>query len=343
MLITQTFESSSSSAIHTAKLNTATGEASCTCQGWRFQRPGQPRGCKHTKQLQSTRGEAQAPVAVETTAASAPSAPKPMLASAMTKTTFATYQNECWQLEEKFDGHRVIVRKAGTQVTAWSRPRSGKDALVRQLPPALVEAVRTLPDGTYDGELVTPGGRSWDVARVDAAKQLVLFDVLDVFGQSTVALSYTDRRAALALAVEHYTRADGGDLIRLPESLPVTWEAVEVIWARGGEGAILKRVTSTYQLGKRSSDWVKVKKSGSATLTLVGYEAGKTGAYATLKLRGDDGKETTVKTLTNALRAQIEAAPESFIGRRVVISFCEFTDSGSFRHGIFDHFAGEGE
>lgn len=351
-MITRTFESSSSSAVHTAKLNPETGESSCTCQGWRFKRGDGPRSCKHTRQLETERTAAPASghvaetVPANGTATSAPV--KPMLASAMTKGEFADYCNDCWLLEQKFDGHRVIVRKRGEDVIAWSRPRSGKDALVRQLPARLADAVRHLPDGIYDGELVTHGGKSWDVSRVDADKVLVLFDVIELMGQSVIAPTsrnrvYHERRAALRLAVEHHARRVDEPLITVPDSVPVSWEAVETIWAQGGEGAILKRVNSTYQPGKRSADWVKVKKSGSAVLTLIGYEAGKCGPYSVLKLRADDGRETTVKTLTNALRAEIAGAPSTFIGRRVVLSFCELTDSGSFRHGIFDHFAGEGE
>ncbi len=64
------------------------------------------------------------------------------------------------------------------------------------------------------------------------------------------------------------------------------------------------------------------------------------GPYAKLKLLAADGQETTVKTLTNALIAEIAAAPHAFIGRRVVISYAELTPTGKFRHGIFDHFAG---
>jgi len=126
-------------------------------------------------------------------------------------------------------------------------------------------------------------------------------------------------------------------------AVPVTLEAVAEIWNRGGEGAILKRTASTYQPGKRSADWLKVKKVGAATLTITGFEAGKSGPYSTLALRGEDGKTTTVKTKDNATLAAITANPDSFIGRRLVISYCELTDSGSYRHGMFDHFAGPGE
>lgn len=348
-MITQTFESSSTTATYHAQLNPVTGESSCTCPAWRFKRGDKPRTCKHVQQLAAQAGTAtsaratfiELPPVVTPTGGPASAPLKPMLASAMTKTAFADHCNPSWVLEEKFDGIRVIIRKTDNRVTAWSRPRSGKDALVRELPPRLVAALSEMPDGLYDGELVTAGGRSWDVARIDTEKTLVLFDVCQVLGQSVTAKPYTERREYLRLAVEHVK--DDRTAIAVPAAVPVSFDTVAAIWANGGEGAILKRAAATYQPGKRSADWVKVKKTGSAVLTLTGFEEGKNGPYSVMKLRAEDGQDTTVKTLTNKLLVEIAAAPETFIGRRVVIAYCELTDTGKFRHGIFDHFAGTGE
>jgi ATP-dependent DNA ligase len=349
-VITQTFESSSSSAVYTAQLDPATGQTSCTCPAWRFVKPGQPRACKHTRQLAAAQRETWAPADVvvappsEAPVDRAPLAVKPMLASAMTKHRFADFiGNQAWCLEEKFDGHRVLVRKVGPAIDAWSRPRSGKEALRRELPAPVVAAFRTLPDGVYDGELVTDGGRSWDVARLDTAKRFVIFDVIEMLGQKVGARPYTERREYLSLALAHYTEQTGGDVLTIPTSEPVTEEAVAEIWARGGEGAILKRVASTYQPGKRSDDWLKVKRSGSAVVTITGYEAGKCGPYSKVAVRTAEGHETTVKTKDNATLAAIAANPQAFIGRRLVISYTEHTDSGKFRHHVWDHLAGAGE
>jgi hypothetical protein len=60
-------------------------------------------------------------------------------------------------------------------------------------------------------------------------------------------------------------------------------------------------------------------------------------------LRDGSGVETTVKTLGNTLLRAIMKAPDSYIGRRVVITYQEKTPAGTYRHGIFDHFAGDAE
>lgn len=358
-MLTETFPSSSTDAIYTTTIDPATGDTTCSCPGWTKRVTAGVRSCKHTKEMaQKHLNKRVAAIASEcppeVKAAirkvgeqSAALAIKPMLASAMVKgfSLDDFIGNPNWLLEEKYDGWRTIIRKAGDTVTAFSRPRSGHEAIERTLPKPVFEACLQLPDGLFDGELVTPGGRSWDVARLDtrASQVLVLFDVIEVFGQLVTSKPYAERRSLLTVAVAHHAEHTDSVRIIVPASVPVSLEALGEIWGRGGEGAILKRYGSTYQPGRRSADWLKVKKQGAATLTITGFEAGKTGPYAKVALRTDDGKTTTVKTKDNATMEAFAADPDSFIGRRLVISYCELTDGGSFRHGIFDHFAGPHE
>jgi hypothetical protein len=46
---------------------------------------------------------------------------------------------------------------------------------------------------------------------------------------------------------------------------------------------------------------------------------------------------------TNALLRQVNADPEAFRGRRVVITYQEPTPSRGYRYPGFDHFASDGE
>ena len=272
-------------------------------------------------------------------------APAPMLASAMTEpvrgAAFDARYRDAWRLEEKLDGHRCVVVVREHLVWAFSRPRAGAAANARTLPEHVAVVLRHLPDGIYDGELVAPGGKSWDVVVLGARLIFVAFDLLALGGTPLVASPYHERRRQLLACLAHLDPKQRG--VSTVESVTPTWKAVEAIWKRGGEGAILKRVESRYTPNYRSPDWVKVKASRSATLTLTGFAAGKSGPYSVMELRDDAGVTTTVKTLGNALLRQISAAPERYLGRRVVITFQERTPTGTYRHGIFDHFAGDGE
>jgi bifunctional non-homologous end joining protein LigD len=268
---------------------------------------------------------------------------KPMLATAL-EGRFEDYCRPEWVLEEKFDGNRVLVRVTSTEVVAWSRPRGGKPALRKSLPTRLVGALRGLPPGLYDGELVAASGRSWDVGRLDQREtlQIVCFDVLELLDVDLTRETHTSRHSFLTQAVAHLP-ADDRTRVRLVEVQPVSRAAVEAIWARGGEGAILKRSASTYQPGKRSHDWIKVKRQSAATVTIRGFKAGKTGPFSIACVQSDDGAETTVRGRDMATIRAIEQNPQAWIGRRLVISFHERTPDGSFRHPVWDHLAGQGD
>lgn len=246
-----------------------------------------------------------------------------------------------WAMEEKFDGHRVIVTVNEGNVKAWSRPRAGKEALVRILPEQLAVAFSKLPTATYDGELMIPGGRSYNVTdgKFAGTEIFVVFDILSLLGMSTIRETYDARRAYLT---EIFSRAENQNpFVKLAESSPVSLAAVEAIWARDGEGAIFKRRASCYQPGARSRDFIKVKNVGRLVMEVVGYEAAKLGPYAKVKLVGPNGEKAIVKTLDNdALRA-FEANPDSFIGRKLMIEFQERTPDGSFRHPRWDRWENE--
>jgi len=249
-----------------------------------------------------------------------------------------------WLLEEKLDGHRCIIRVRDAEVAAWSRPQPGKGgvALSRALPPEMVAVLRTLPTGDYDGEIVNAHGtKSWDVVRKTAHQVFVAFDLLRIADYDVLHMPYEHRRGTLLEALRRLPPTQ--NRVSTVESSTPSWAAVQAIWKRGGEGAIVKRRTSPYQPGARSGDWVKVKTVHNATLTIIGFEAGKNGPYSALQLRDAQNRETTVKTPDRATLDRITLAPHSFVGREVVISFQERTPSGSYRHGRFDHFAGPAE
>jgi ATP-dependent DNA ligase len=269
--------------------------------------------------------------------------PAPMLASAMTTRVtgvefdWAYGDGDAWAMEEKLDGHRCTVVVRDRQVAAYSRPRSRSNpvANARTLAAPIVEQLARFPDGVYDGELVATGGKAWNVVETGARLVFVVFDVVG-------AGDYRQRRARLLDILQQCLTPDQ-TAVTTVESVVPSWAAIEAIWQRGGEGVIVKRLDSLYRPGHRSPEWLKVKQAHAATLTITGFEAGKSGPYSALTLRDAHGIDTTVKVLGHRMLADITAAPAAFVGRRVVIAYQEKTPSGTYRHGIFDHFAGVGE
>lgn len=261
-----------------------------------------------------------------------------------------------WAMEEKYDGHRIVVsvgeRGARTLldevgVAAWSR--YGKP---RELPPRVREALASLPEGTYDGELVVPGARSYGVTVKEDAGSLVFvaFDVVRLGAADLAAdgLPLNVRRGLLADVARDFGMSDrpGAAPLCLGWQGPVrSWEDVKAaaieVWARDGEGLIVKRLASKYLPGKRTKDWVKVKQLRTAVLVVVGYQPGKMGPQSTLVLRDDEGYETTVKWKNLEELRKLNADPARAVGRRLRIEFQERTPDGGYRHPRWDRWEDE--
>ena len=345
---------------YTIMVNSTTDLLSCSCPAWRNKRMGKPRHCKHAQKIADQEGLAlverdeQMFVVGSATGVSARVGPapaplpdkksdnggfiSPMLASKMPDGWDADrYDAAAYVMEEKFDGHRLIVRKNGGDAVAWSRLGNK-----RTLPNHIADAMRLLPVGVYDGELIVPGMKSYDVtAGVNTGREaLVLFDLLEALGQDTTRRTQDERRALLEVAVEAAVERGG---VRLTEQFAPSVKTVKAIWARGGEGAIIKRRNAPYRPGVRSPDWVKAKGLRHVVVTITGWEKGKSGPYSTTVGVDAKGTPVPVKTLDNATLRMIERDPLSFVGRRLVVQYQEQTPDGRYRHPMWDHFAAEHE
>lgn len=356
-LIVNFTSASDPSKTYTAMID-ADGALKCNCRGWTMKRGTAARHCTHTKRIVADRGltvverdgfvvVSAASVAAPAIAVAAPAvvpaaAPTvtvtlPMLASPLPKTdTFESYIGRPgWVMEEKFDGHRCVVEIQDGTVQAWSRPAAGKAPLRRTLPPAIVAILSNFPNCTLDGEERVPGGKSFNVVEAHLPKQYVVFDVTVLLGQRVTGERYETRRAYLA---EIFNTLETGDAVVLSQTFPIERATLDAIWARGGEGAVLKRTAAIYRPGMRSADWVKIKKLGTAETTITGYTAGLCGPYSVTNVVDADGNETRVKTLNNSMLAAIAANPQGFIGRTLVIEYTERIGN-SYREPHWDHLA----
>lgn len=258
--------------------------------------------------------------------------------------------------EEKFDGHRLIVRvggggfqndlfMTGQPVRAWSR-----DGLARLLPRHITDSLSNLPVCLLDGELLVPGKRSYGVTELANSSQLVyvVFDILELCGEKTRDLAYKHRRSLLEVAFKHEAIV-GLPGIQLAWSKPVNSfeevrEVCQEVWRRDGEGLILKDRESTYREGKRPKGvWIKIKQLQSTIMTITGYEYGLLGPYAKVALVDDEGIKLTVKIRNNVIRNQCAANPNSFIGKRLRVEYQERTPDGSYRHPRWDRLEEEDE
>ena len=217
---------------------------------------------------------------------------RPMLAEAGD----APFSGEGWLFELKYDGYRLLARRAGTKVTLSYR--SGDDAT--PLFPEVVKAVEMLPaDAVLDGEVVVlgPDGRPSFQAlqqraqlshREDAARAAVerpatlfAFDLLALGGLDLRPLPLVDRKRLLAAVVPRLGPVRFSDHLETRgEDL---WREVE---ARGLEGMVAKRADAPYRSGVRSPAWRKIRVDRTGDFVVVGFTRpkGARGAFGALLL-----------------------------------------------------------
>lgn len=243
----------------------------------------------------------------------------PMLAEPFTKAVKRGVIGDFthFALEQKYDGIRLVVYRGMVtgDIDAFTRPRDNGTRFISQrdkLSPRLLKELSKLPYGyVIDGELLN-GDVSTDVKRRDIldGQSFVVFDLLALAGSPVISFTYDERREALDIL---YARV-GFDpsLVRLAPSTPLKNEAHfkklrDAIWRSGKEGVVLKRRSSVYHAGKRTLDWIKVKKVEHDALEVIGFERSRgdvmnRGRFAIVRLRGSHPNPKTwptVKTLND--------------------------------------------
>jgi DNA ligase 1 len=178
-----------------------------------------------------------------------------------------------WMVEWKWDGIRAQLIRRGGRTFLWSR---GEELLSGRFPE--VEALGALlPEGTaIDGELLPwAEGRPLPfsqlqrrIGRKNLGRQLmdqvpvalVAYDLLEHAGTDIRPLPLSERRRRLGILLDSLP----GDGISLSPTIGGSdWaSAAEVRLAArdmGAEGVMLKRLSSSYGVGRRRGDWWKWK------------------------------------------------------------------------------------
>ncbi len=206
---------------------------------------------------------------------------KPMLA----ESGDGVHSRPGWGYEPKLDGYRVIAFVAAAQVRLQSR--RGLD-LTPYFPELAAElAAQAGGQMILDGEIValdSTGRPSFNAlqnraqlktaaqiaaAQLDTPVVLVCFDLLHFAGLNLRAAPYSDRRRYLAQCLMPSAHLQ---LVHAAEQAEQLYTAAI---SSGFEGILAKRLDSTYEPGKRSRAWLKIKSAQSAEFLIGGYTRGK--------------------------------------------------------------------
>jgi len=190
-----------------------------------------------------------------------------------------------WMWEPKLDGYRVLAFVDGKEVTLRSRRELD---LTTIFPRLVAELGNQSVDGMIlDGELVAfdPAGKpsfnalqnrvqlktEREIATADRTVPVILycFDLLYFAGVDLRKSVYRDRRRYLAQCLLP------SPLVQLVHAADDGLALQEAALASGFEGVIGKRKDSSYESGRRSSAWIKIKPVRSAEFVIGGYTRGK--------------------------------------------------------------------
>ncbi len=193
-----------------------------------------------------------------------------------------------WAFEMKWDGVRAVAYLAGDQVKLLSR--KGRDDTAAYFDVVGDLAALGVDSAVLDGEVVVadPNGRPdfgllqnrinltrpADIERAARTwpAQLMLFDLLELNGQSLVRRPYLERRALL----EELIRPAAGSRIQVPPIFEGDLEAArETSLILDLEGVMAKKRDSIYQSGRRARTWLKIKNVRTQEVIIGGWHPGQ--------------------------------------------------------------------
>ena len=276
-----------------------------------------------------------------------------------------------WVFERKLDGERVIAYRRGDDVRLLSRNRKVISAAYPELVDAL--AAQSANDLIVDGEVVAFDGATTSFSKLQRRMQVrdteqarrsgvavyyYLFDILWADGRDLTSHPLLERKRILRETIRF-----GGRLRFTSHRARFGERYLDEACRRGWEGLIAKRVDAPY-VGRRSTDWLKLKCVNEQEFVIGGYtdpRGSRTmfgalllGVYDDGRLRyaGDVGTGFTHETLrtlgADLTKLEVGKPPfeaDAALPRRSVhwvrpklvaqVGFSEWTRDGKLRHPRF--------
>ena len=210
----------------------------------------------------------------------------PMLATPIDAARFGDETG--WAFEMKWDGVRAVAYLASGRVKLLSR--KGRDDTAAYFEVARGLTKIRVETAILDGEVVVADAagrpsfgllqhrinltKPADIERAAKAypAQLMLFDILELNGQSLIKKTYQERRAIL----ENLVPPEPGSLIQVPPIFDGDLQAaLQTSDQLRLEGVVAKRRSSIYQPGRRTHTWLKIKLHRAQEVVIGGWREGQ--------------------------------------------------------------------
>jgi DNA ligase-1 len=183
-----------------------------------------------------------------------------------------------WISEPKYDGERLLAEARDEKIGLWTR----RHVQVSRKFPEVVAALLKVDgdDWILDGELTVPGGfrrllkrNVEDKTKIKILSQKIpatyhVFDVLRWEGEDLTTRTLKERKKVLLNHIKPSKRVRIMPF-RLVTSSEVMKHFQEYV-THGFEGAVLKNALSNYEPGKRTGQWIKIKREESVDVNIIG-------------------------------------------------------------------------
>jgi DNA ligase 1 len=183
-----------------------------------------------------------------------------------------------WISEPKYDGERLIAESKRKKIGLWTR----RHVQVSRKFPEIVDALLRVDGDNWilDGELTVPGGfrqilkrNVEDKTKIKILSQKIpatyhVFDILSLDGKDLTTKPLKDRKRIL---LDHIKPSNRVKIMpfRLVTSSEVKTHFQEYV-KDGYEGTVLKNVLSFYEPGKRTGQWIKIKREETVDVDIIG-------------------------------------------------------------------------
>lgn len=183
-----------------------------------------------------------------------------------------------WISEPKFDGERLLAEYKEKKIGLWTRRHVQVSSKFPEVADALLKVDGD--DWILDGELTVAGGfrrllkrNVEDKTKIKILSQKIpatyhVFDILRWEGIDLTSKPLKDRKKIL---LNHVHPSDRVKIMpfRLVKSSEVKKQFQEYV-NEGYEGAVLKNALSAYESGKRTGQWIKIKREETVDVNIIG-------------------------------------------------------------------------
>jgi DNA ligase 1 len=181
-----------------------------------------------------------------------------------------------WLIEPKYDGERIIAMRSGDEISLWTR----RNIQASYKFPEIVEALKNNVEGNdwiLDGEMTVSGSfrkllnrNVEDRFKISllSRKNPATYNVFDIIRheKDILKIPIIERKSILMKVVHPDDRIE---IVPFHEVAQIEKQYLDYI-KEGFEGVVIKNSYSKYEPGRRSDQWLKIKKGDTLDVHIIG-------------------------------------------------------------------------